>query len=136
MNLLFTCVLGVVFVAGTESPMNAQRVAPAAVASHRHRSEAVVVQRIHKDAFSSGHDSARVSHRRATIVGGFAGGVVGGLGGTAIGLTQNAYDCVTTAPACPRKPDHTLLYGSGGVVVGAALGAWFIHSIWSAGWRR
>jgi hypothetical protein len=78
-------------------------------------------------------DTASHSHRRATIIGAVVGAVVGGLGGAAIGINQNAYECVATIPSCPRKPDRTLLYSSAGVVAGGALGAWTGHSLVSVG---
>ena len=78
-------------------------------------------------------DTAAHSHRRATIIGAVVGAVIGGLGGAAIGINQNAYECVATIATCPRKPDRTPLYSSAGVVAGGALGAWIGHALVTVG---
>lgn len=78
-------------------------------------------------------DTAAHSHRRATIIGAVVGAVIGGLGGAAIGINQNAYECVTTIATCPRRPDRTPLYSSAGIVVGGALGAWIGHALVTVG---
>jgi hypothetical protein len=79
-------------------------------------------------------DSASEPGARNFVLGAVVGGVVGGLAGAAIGANQNATACVASGPpACPRKPDHTLLFTTGGLVVGAALGAMLVRSVEAIG---
>jgi hypothetical protein len=120
------------FVLGIVRPVEAQRIAPAGL-TLRPRGISFVIERPQRVIPVVTRDSTAVSHRRATIIGGVVGAVVGGLAGTAIGINQNAYECVTIGPPCPRKPDHTLLYASTGFIVGGGLGAWLAHSLVALG---
>src|SRR5437879_828852 len=76
-------------------------------------------------------DSGRVTHRRATIVGGVVGAVVGGVTAAAYVLNATAYHCVTVIDPCPYDPHTarrvtTIAVGSVG---SAALGAWIGRQI-------
>ena len=80
-------------------------------------------------------DSAAHSHRRATIVGGAVGALVGGLSSAAYILNATAYRCVTIGPPCPYDP-HTgrrVVVIVAGTSAGALAGAWIGHRL--ATWR-
>ena len=73
----------------------------------------------------SSDSTARLS-RRAAIVGGVIGAVVGGLSSAAYALNATAYRCTTVGLSCSSGP-HTgwrVAVISAGTTAGAALGAW------------
>jgi hypothetical protein len=114
-------------------PLKAQRPQPAAVARSRSVSAAPGAP-LRLTTMLAPRDSATGAGARNVVLGAVAGAVVGGLAGAAIGANQNATECVASGPAaCPRKPDHTLLFTAGGLVVGAALGAMIVRSIEAIG---
>ena len=113
--------------------LKAQRPRPAAVARSRSDSAAPDAP-LHLTTIFAARDSASGAGARNVVLGAVVGAVVGGLAGAAIGASQNATECVASGPAaCPRKPDHTLLFTAGGLVVGAALGAMLVRSVEAIG---
>lgn len=84
--------------------------------------------------FDLGRDlrpSDSVSHRKAAIVGGVIGAIVGGLGAAGYILNATAYRCTTPGPPCPHDPHTTrhVIVISAGTVSGAAIGAWIAQRI-------
>jgi hypothetical protein len=75
--------------------------------------------------------SDSVTHRKAAIVGGVVGAVVGGLGAAGYILNATAYRCTTPGPPCPYDPHTTrrVIVITTGTVSGAAIGAWIAHRI-------
>ena len=82
------------------APMNGDAQLPSrAPGQWRAKSEVVpagVVPSDQKSRHSVAVDTPTISHRRATIIGGVAGAILGGVGAAAFILNATAYDCVTT----------------------------------------